>query len=170
MTGRGSGSGVFVPKSIPHARLTNSHQHGNKKKGFKNVLFHGILLQENCDKSPHSLHCGVDESIAQRQSERVKGAIIIPLGESEINRSTIHCGWMRWRWRESNIIPLGDPVRIQKQNAPGKGASVEMAGIEPASERIDPRKSTSVAGRRWSPQASRPARIACGQPLCLLHG
>ena len=37
------------------------------------------------------------------------------------------------------------------------GPGVEMAGIEPASERIDPRKSTSVACRRWSPQGSRRA-------------
>jgi len=40
-----------------------------------------------------------------------------------------------------------------------------MAGIEPASERFDPRISTSVAGRNLSPQTSRPARKACGQPL-----
>ncbi len=32
---------------------------------------------------------------------------------------------------------------------------VEMAGIEPASERIDPRNSTSVACRILSPQGSR---------------
>jgi len=39
-----------------------------------------------------------------------------------------------------------------------------MAGIEPASERFGPRKSTSVAGRGVSSQASRPARTSCDQP------
>ena len=40
-----------------------------------------------------------------------------------------------------------------------------MAGIEPASERFDPRKSTSVVGRGSSSQRSRPTRTLCDQPL-----
>jgi len=35
---------------------------------------------------------------------------------------------------------------------------VEMAGIEPASKRFNPRKSTSVAGWRLSPQAAQSAK------------
>jgi len=67
--------------------------------------------------------------------------------------------------------PHGDPrPKAERATQFRVTRKVEMAGIEPASERFDPRKSTSVAGRRWSPQASRPARTACGQPLCLLHG
>ena len=42
---------------------------------------------------------------------------------------------------------------------------VEMAGIEPASERFDPRKSTSVVGRGLSSQRSRPTGNLCDQPL-----
>jgi len=42
---------------------------------------------------------------------------------------------------------------------------VEMAGIEPASERLDPRKSTSVVGRDSSSQRSRPTGTLCDQPL-----
>ena len=42
---------------------------------------------------------------------------------------------------------------------------VEMAGLEPASERFDPRKSTSVVGRGSSSQRSRPTRPPCDQPL-----
>jgi hypothetical protein len=42
---------------------------------------------------------------------------------------------------------------------------VEMAGIEPASERFDPRKSTSVVGRGLSSQRSRPTGTLCDQPL-----
>jgi len=40
-----------------------------------------------------------------------------------------------------------------------------MAGIEPASERFDPRKSTSVVGRGLSSQRSRPTGTLCDQPL-----
>ena len=42
---------------------------------------------------------------------------------------------------------------------------MEMAGIEPASERLDPRKSTSVAGGGSSPQVIPPAILTCSQPL-----
>ena len=40
-----------------------------------------------------------------------------------------------------------------------------MPGIEPGSERFDPRKSTSVVGRGSSSQGSRPTRTPCDQPL-----
>jgi hypothetical protein len=40
-----------------------------------------------------------------------------------------------------------------------------MAGIEPASERFDPRKSTSVAGLGISPQVTPPAKSTCSQPF-----
>ena len=45
-----------------------------------------------------------------------------------------------------------------------------MAGIEPASERFDPRNSTSVVGRGSSSQRSRPARTLCDQPLIFRAG
>lgn len=47
---------------------------------------------------------------------------------------------------------------------------VEMAGIEPASERFDPRNSTSVVGRSLSSQGSRPTRTPCDQPLVFRAG
>ena len=40
-----------------------------------------------------------------------------------------------------------------------------MAGIEPASERFDPRISTSVAGQLFSPGGHQPARLAPGQSI-----
>jgi len=40
-----------------------------------------------------------------------------------------------------------------------------MAGIEPASERIDPRKSTSVVGRGLSSQRPHPTGTLYDQPL-----
>ena len=40
-----------------------------------------------------------------------------------------------------------------------------MPGIEPGSERIDPRKSTSVVGRGLSSQGSHPTGTPCDQPL-----
>jgi len=40
-----------------------------------------------------------------------------------------------------------------------------MPGIEPGSERIDPRNSMSVVGRASSSQWSRPTRTHCDQPL-----
>jgi hypothetical protein len=42
---------------------------------------------------------------------------------------------------------------------------VEMAGIEPASERLDPRMSTSVAGRFCRQMGPRPAKAPLNQPL-----
>ena len=45
------------------------------------------------------------------------------------------------------------------------GNSVEMPGIEPGSERFDPRNSTSVVGRGLSSQRSRPTGTLCDQPL-----
>jgi len=42
---------------------------------------------------------------------------------------------------------------------------VEMAGIEPASERFAPRKSTSVAGWKVSRRAPQLARTTLSQPL-----
>ena len=40
-----------------------------------------------------------------------------------------------------------------------------MAGIEPASERFDPRNSTSVVGRGSLSQRPRPTGTLCDQPL-----
>jgi len=40
-----------------------------------------------------------------------------------------------------------------------------MRGIEPRSERFDPRNSTSVVGRGLSLQRSRPTGTLCNQPL-----
>jgi len=55
--------------------------------------------------------------------------------------------FVRWQWRESNIIPYREPPSERKARPlPNALREVEMAGIEPASERNDPRKSTSVAG------------------------
>jgi hypothetical protein len=47
---------------------------------------------------------------------------------------------------------------------------VEMPGIEPGSERFDPRKSTSVVGRGSSSQGSRPTGTPCNQPLIFRAG
>ena len=44
-----------------------------------------------------------------------------------------------------------------------------MAGIEPASERIDPRTSTSVVEFYLLQKCKNPTKLTSAQPLCLSH-
>jgi len=53
--------------------------------------------------------------------------------------------------------------------APWRLGKVEMAGIEPASERFDPRTSTSVVGLWISRYSRRPTEREPRQLLCLSH-